>query len=92
MDRDALQRFLTSPHRTLRWNDGHDYGRYEGVETSEEGLLWFHWAHATDDGVGGMHDTERQTYEAFVADGPARPIPTERLEELRALVGRILGE
>ncbi|MEM9191305.1 MAG: hypothetical protein AAGF12_19185 [Myxococcota bacterium] len=83
MDRYQLDRWLRSPGRTWRWNHG-DPERYEGVTASGEGLRWFRWSHRIDG--PGEENVEVQTFKAFVNDGPARPAPTEIVEQLRRWV------
>lgn len=86
MDRDRLQRWLKSTHRTWRWNHG-DAESYEGVETTDEGLRWFRWSHRIrEDGVQGEHDVEVQPYVDFRASGPLRRIPDEQRAELERWV------
>jgi len=91
MDRDRLQRWLKSTHRTWRWNHGNAES-YEGVETTDAGLRWFRWSHAIrEDGVHGEHDVELQSWDAYRDDGPARAMPhamREQLEEWLADRGR----
>ena len=77
MDRDALQRFLRSPHRTFRWNQGED-GEYGAVETTDAGLIWFRWVQS---GLG-REDQVEQTYEAYHRDGALRPMPEEVASQL----------
>jgi hypothetical protein len=83
MDRERLESWLMSPHRTFRWNDGTDSERYEGVTTTDEGLRWFRWSHVFADGTGeGEHDVAHQSYEAFLETGPLREMPDALREEL----------
>ncbi len=89
MDRGRLERWLKSPHRTFRWNDGEDSERYEGVTTTDEGLRWFRWSHVFADAGGeGEHDVEEQSYEAFRASGPLRDMPEDLRAELNAWLTR----
>ena len=82
MDRDRLQRWLKSTHRTWRWNHG-SAESYEGVETTDDGLRWFRWSHAIrEDGVHGEHDVELQSWAAYRDDGPARDMPDAMREQL----------
>ncbi len=87
MDRGRLDDWLKSPHRTFRWNDGDDSERYEGVTTTDDGLRWFRWSHVfADEGGEGEHDVAHQSYEAFRASGPLRPMPDPIREELTSWV------
>lgn len=82
MDRDRLQRWLTSPHRTWRWRFDDDYDRYEGVQTSDDGLRWFLWSHVP--GEDGAHEERTQSFASFAEDGPLRPLPEDVARELAA--------
>jgi hypothetical protein len=73
---DALQ------SRTFRWNDGEDVERYDAVEASASGLVWYGWSHVPP---GGRHDERRQTWDELERDGPARPCPPQVLDALRAM-------
>lgn len=86
MDRDRLQRWLKSTHRTWRWNRG-DAESYEAVETTDDGLRWFRWSHAIrDDGLNGEHDVEVQPWADYRASGPRRSMPGELRAELERWV------
>lgn len=85
MDRKALSRFLNGGHETLRWNKGGRDG-YEAVETDDEGLRWYRWSHEL--GAGHPLDEARQSYAAFLADGPLRPAPPAVVAKLRQLIAR----
>lgn len=87
MDRDALRRWLDSPHKTWRWNDG-ARDAYRGVETSDEGLRWFRWSHRFADGAGGLEAESRQTWAEFDREGPREAMPPELRSELDAWVAR----
>ena len=73
MDRGRLERFLTSNHRTFRWNDGETREEYEAVETTDEGLRWYRWSHRAED--GGPSEDTLQSYDDFAREGPQRPMP-----------------
>jgi hypothetical protein len=86
MDRNRLERWLHLPTRTWRWNDG-DRARYDAVETSGDGLVWFRWTHEfEDDGTHGQHDVLRQSFASYAADGPARAVPDSIRDEIDACV------
>jgi hypothetical protein len=70
-----------SSHRTFRWNDGSDVERYDAVETTDAGLLWYWWSHRTDH--GGRRDAALQSFDAFVREGPLRAAPEPVLRALR---------
>ena len=72
MDRDRLTRWLSSRHRTFRWNHG-EVGAYDAVETTDAGLRWYHWSHEMGD--GGVQDLVLQTFEAYRTAGPPRDVP-----------------
>ncbi len=74
-----------SRHRTFRWNDGRDVERYEAVETTDDGLRWYAWSHATGED-GGRHDEVRQGYDELLRDGPPRDVPAGVLAALRAWI------
>lgn len=86
MDREALSRFLSGGHETLRWNQG-DRDGYDAVETTDEGLRWYRWSHVT--GQGRPLSEVRQSYAAFLAEGPARPAPRAVLAKLRQRIERL---
>lgn len=73
MDRDALARWLRTPSKTWRWNQGETHG-YEAVELRGEMLVWFRWR--VDDPRGeGRADELEQSLASFLADGPRRALP-----------------
>jgi hypothetical protein len=73
---------------TLRWNDGDDAERYDAVEATDRGLVWYVWSHVHG---RGREDEATQTYDAFLRDGPLRPMPTRARAELDALVRARVG-
>ena len=89
MDRDRLDAWLGSPHRTWRWRHDDDYDRYEALETRDDGLHFF--AHSHVPGEDGIYRTAHQSYEAFAADGPLWRLPEETERELRAWLARARG-
>jgi hypothetical protein len=70
---------------TYRWNDGASAERYEAVEVRRDGLFWYAWSHVH--GVGRTEEAT-QSFEAFLAEGPLRPMPAFAREELEAFVRR----
>ena len=88
MDREALRRWLTSPHRTWRWTEGtgaeDTAERYRGVETTDAGLRWFRWSHRFGHGEDGLQGEVLQPWARFAADGPLEPMPVEARAELEA--------
>jgi hypothetical protein len=86
MDRDRLNAWLSSPHRTWRWNDG-ESPEYHGVSTSDEGLSWFAHSHVFgDDGVSGRRGATSQSFAAFLRDGPLCAMPESMRAELEAWI------
>ena len=83
---DRLARFLAGADRTFRWNDGETRDSYEAVETTRDGLRWYHWSHRAED--GGPSDEALQCYDDFERDGPLREMPAPLLAELRAHLAR----
>jgi len=76
MDRDALRRFIASPHRTWRWREApDDPDHYRAVETSDEGLRWYAWSHLP--GEDGPYDEVRQSFAEFETKGPPWDVPIE---------------
>ncbi|MGF1469822.1 MAG: hypothetical protein ACFCGT_27165 [Sandaracinaceae bacterium] len=85
MERSRIRHWLASRHRTWRWlPDPEDADRYQAVRTTDRGLLWYAWSHLP--GEDGPHDEAEQSYPAFRAEGPLRPLPAEAEAELRAWV------
>jgi hypothetical protein len=80
MDRDALESWLDSPHRTWRWRFDDDHDRYEAVRTTDQGLLWYGWSHIPEE--RGQRREQRQSFAAFRDDGPPRKVPDTVLAEL----------
>ena len=68
---------------TIRWNDGVDGGRYDAVEVTGEGLVWYAWSHVHG---RGRHDEQPQSLEAFLREGPLRAMPPHAAKELEGLV------
>ena len=75
MDRDALKRFLGSPHVTLRWAAGDAREGYEAIETTDAGLRYYRWSHLAAD--GGMHDESVRTWARYAEEGAGRTLPQE---------------
>ncbi len=67
---------------TFRWNDGADAERYDAVEARDEGLVWYAWSHVQG---GGRQNEARQSYEAFLREGPLRAMPRHAAIELEAI-------
>ncbi len=57
--------------------------RYEAVETTDHGLLWYAWSHLAG---GGRRDEALQTYADFEARGPVRRAPPHVLDALRSWI------
>lgn len=77
---------MTSPaslrsRRTFRWNDGESPHAYQGVEASQDELVFFRWSHVHGE---GRIDEVRQPAAAFLVDGPCRPMPGPAQAALRA--------
>lgn len=90
MDRDALKRWLSTPHRTWRWNDG-DPERYRGVETCDSGLRWFGWSHRFDEREDGLYGERIQSWDSFLRHGPLDPMPDDARAELEKWHGRFVA-
>jgi hypothetical protein len=73
---------------TFRWNDGSDAERYDAVEATADGLLWYAWSHVHG---SGRQNEATQSYEAFLRDGPLRPIPAPARAQLEAIARQKLG-
>lgn len=87
MDRDRLEDWLRSDHRTWRWRFDEDYDRYEAVESSEVGFRFFAWSHVP--GEDGVFREARQSFDDFEARGPLWRMPAEVERQIRAwLAGR----
>ena len=82
MDRDRLDAWLRSPHRTWRWRLDEDYDHYEAVESSDEGLRFFAWSHVP--GEDGLHREGRQSFDDFERDGPLWAMPEDVEAQVRA--------
>ena len=81
---DRARNWLNGDHRTWRWNEGSYEGknRYDAVETSADGLVWFGW----DVAAGGATERTTQSYAGFLDEGPAADAPESILAELRAWI------
>ena len=82
MDRERIERWLRSGHRTWRWReDWEDPDHHVGLESRDAGFRWFAWSHLH--GEDGQTREQTQTFEAFLADGPLWPMPEELEREVR---------
>ena len=89
MDRERLDAWLRSGHRTWRWRHDDDYARYEAVETRDDGLSFF--AHSHVPGEDGIYRREDQSFEDFDANGPLWAMPEGAERELRAWLAKRRG-
>ena len=90
MDRERLQRWLRSPHRTWRWRHGDAYERYQAVSSTDEGLLFYVWSH--EHGEDGMQEGTLQPYAEFAERGPLVELPEGVDRQLRDWVATWLAE
>lgn len=73
---------------TFRWNDGVDAERYDAVEATQDGLVWYAWSHTHG---RGRHDEAHQSYEAFLREGPLRALPPHTARALESIARSKLG-
>ena len=84
MDRARIDAWLHAKHRTFRWRADEIADRYEGVETTDQGLRWFAWSHLP--GEDGLTREAWQSFEDFAARGPAHALPADVERQLRAWI------
>lgn len=76
--------------RTFRWNDGASTEGYDAVELDDDALAWFRWSHRH--GAGGRIDAGRQSFAAFLAEGPPLSAPAHILRELERIARERTGD
>jgi hypothetical protein len=78
---ESARRWLQGGHRTWRWNDGSyaSKNRYDAVETTEDGLLWFGF----DGTRQGVSYRAVQPFADFLAGGALKHAPAGVLHEVR---------